>query len=108
MVPTSPRAFRRVRRIGVLCDWLEDHYQDQIVAGAVKAALERGVELVCVAGGMLGAPNRYGAERNHLFQLLDDSVVDGLIVLSGTLGSYHGQRVFERYLQRFASLFICS
>jgi DNA-binding LacI/PurR family transcriptional regulator len=108
MMPTSPRAFRRVRRVGILCDWLEDHYQDQIVAGAAKAALERGVELVCVAGGMLGAPNRYGAERNHLFQLVDDSIVDGLVVLSGTLGSHHGQQALQRYLHRFAPLSICS
>jgi DNA-binding LacI/PurR family transcriptional regulator len=108
MAQVSPRAFRRVRRIGILCDFLEDHYQDQIVAGASKAALERSVELVCIAGGMLGAPGRYGAERNHLYHLIDEAVIDGLVVLSGTLGSHFGMQALERHLRRFAALPICS
>lgn len=67
-----------------------DSYQSTVLRGARTAAEERGVQLVTIPGGVLGGPDANGAQRNHLFDLLNPAHLDALIVLSGTLGNHRG------------------
>lgn len=88
-------------RIAFLVDWLMDSYQSAVLQGARAAALERGVHLVTVPGGVLGAPEANGEQRNHLFDLVSAGQLDALIVLSGTLGNHRGVAGLIEFLEPF-------
>src|SRR5690348_6791358 len=77
--------------IGLLVDLLDDSpYQWAILQGAMDAAADRGVHLLCFAGGVLGAPTGESGERNGVFELAKQRNVDGLILLSGSIGKRVG------------------
>jgi DNA-binding LacI/PurR family transcriptional regulator/serine phosphatase RsbU (regulator of sigma subunit) len=97
-----------MRRIGLLVDWLEDEYQDKILAGIDAEAQANGVGLLCIAGGVLRSPFRFGARRNFIYDLVSPECVDGLVVMSGTLGNYIGPNKLARYCERYRPLPMCS
>ena len=99
---------RTMRRIGLLVDWLEDEYQDKVLAGIDAEAQVNGVGLVCIAGGVLRSPFRFGARRNFIYDLVGPECVDGLVLMSGTLGNYIGPNKLARYCERFRPLPMCS
>jgi diguanylate cyclase (GGDEF)-like protein len=95
----------------LLVDWLEDDYQNIVLRGAVDAARERGVGLVCFAGGSLGPSKsgpRFGAPRNAVFGLANSRNVDGLMVLSGTLANHVGRQELLRFCDGYRPLPMCS
>jgi hypothetical protein len=106
----------------MLVDWLEDDYQNVVLEGAVQAARQRGANLVCFAGGALGNPGgapsaekvasasarRFGARRNGIYDLVGPDCVDGLMILSGTLGNYAGRDELIRFCERYRPLPMCS
>ncbi len=47
-------------RIAFVVDWLEDSYQTTVLAGAAEVARERGVTLVALLGGVIGATHAHG------------------------------------------------
>lgn len=105
----------RVIRLGLLVDWLEDDYQNIVLRGAVEAARERGVGLICFAGGSLGQPQngskaapRFGAPRNAVFGLANPRNVDGMMVLSGTLANSVGRQELLRFCDAYRPLPMCS
>ncbi len=95
-------------RIGFVVDWLSDSYQNSLLAGAREVAEERGVSLVALPGGVVGADHSHGAVRNHLYRLIDESQYDGLLLLTGTLGNHHGGDVREEVSPAFPRDRICS
>lgn len=99
---------RTTRRIGLLVDWLEDEYQDKVLAGIDTEAQANGVSVFCVAGGVLRSPFRFGARRNFIYDLIGPSCVDGLVIMSGTLGNYIGPNKLARYCERYQPLPMCS
>jgi DNA-binding LacI/PurR family transcriptional regulator len=56
----------------------------------MTAAQDLGANLVCFAGGVLGAPIGSTGERNGVFDLSRRSNVDGLVMLSGSVGKHVG------------------
>ena len=42
-----------IKTVALLIDWLENDYQNQIVAAVEDSARQRGVNFVCVPGGAL-------------------------------------------------------
>ena len=90
------------RRVALLMDAIEDDYQAAIVRGAAVAAQQEGLELWCLAGGVVGSqPEDPRCARNFLFDLLRPGDFDGLLVLSGSLGNHLGAPAFERWLGRY-------
>jgi DNA-binding LacI/PurR family transcriptional regulator len=98
----------RAPTIALLVDWLEDEYQNTVMRGALDAARERRVNLVCLCGGVLDSPARNGVRRNRVFDLATPRSVDGVIVLSGTLGNFVGPARLAAYCARFRTLPRCS
>lgn len=98
----------RPPRLGFLVDWLEDTYQATVLRGAFDAARARGASLVCFAGGVLDAPHRSGAQRNHIYDLVGRESVDAVIVLSGAIGNYVDSAVLTAFCRRFRGLPVCS
>jgi DNA-binding LacI/PurR family transcriptional regulator/serine phosphatase RsbU (regulator of sigma subunit) len=99
---------RTSRRIGLLVDWLEDEYQDKVLAGVDAEAQANGVGLLCIAGGVLRSPFRFGARRNFIYDLVGQDCIDGLVIMSGTLGNYIGPSKLARYCERYRPLPMCS
>jgi hypothetical protein len=60
----GPQPSRRAPTLGVLADWLEGEYQSAVVAGAVEAARESGVNLLLLADSIQRATIRFG--ERHL------------------------------------------
>jgi DNA-binding LacI/PurR family transcriptional regulator len=99
---------RRTPTVGFLVDQLESSYQWSILRGALDAARDRGARILCFAGGVLGATGRDGARRDGLFELVGPANVDGLVILSGTLGNLIGADGLRAYCERFWPLPMCS
>jgi DNA-binding LacI/PurR family transcriptional regulator len=90
--------------VGILVAWLEDSYHASIVAGALDAARDRGANLLCFAGGILGAGGR--AER--VFELISPENVDAVVILAGSIGNHIGAERMRAYCERFRPLPMCS
>ncbi len=94
--------------IGILVDLLEDRYQNTVLRGIADAAAEQDVNLICFAGGGLNSPERFGRQRNKIFDLVSAESVDALLLMSGTLGNYIGPAEMTRFCERFDAVPICS
>ncbi len=101
----APRAFSSPSKtIGFLVDWLDGAYQSQILEGARDAARDRRVQLLCFAGGMLESELRGGILRNATFDLVSPENVDGIILMSGSIGNQIGANGLVAYCERFRAL----
>lgn len=94
--------------IGLLVDWLEDRYQNTVISGVMDSAKDHDVNLICFAGGGIDSPQRFGKQRNRIFNLVGQSCVDALLLMSGTLANDIGPSAMSRYCKRFAPLPTCS
>ena len=104
--------------LGLLVDRLEDYYQNTILWAVADEAAQRGADVVCFAGGVLGSPDRFALQRNGLFQVPRPGAarpgaarpanVDGLLILAGTIGNALGARELARYCERYRPLPMCS
>jgi sigma-B regulation protein RsbU (phosphoserine phosphatase) len=94
--------------IGLLVDCLEDSYQWSVLRGAMAAARDHGARLLCFAGGVLGAPQGEGGERNGVFDLAGARTVDALIVMSGAIGNRIGPSRLRDFCERYRPLPMCS
>jgi DNA-binding LacI/PurR family transcriptional regulator len=102
MPVNDPAKSRARKRIALLIDAIEDDYQAGIVRGAASAAQHAKIELVCLAGGVVGDRERDPrAERNFLFDLLEPRDFDGVLVLGGSLSSSIGMAAFSDWMKRF-------
>ncbi len=94
--------------IGVLIDWLEDsRYHWQVVRGAIDEAYDRGANLLCFVGGPLGTRDQ-PHELNWVFDLAQPRNVDGVIVLSGSLGNASGPQRLLEFCARYRPMPVCS
>jgi len=88
--------------IAVLVDWLKDGYQSLVFAGMADAARDLDVNLVCLPGGVLRSPLRFGSQRNLIYNFAAAQGVHGILLLSGTLGNHVGPAELGRFCERFA------
>ena len=88
----------------MLVDWLEDDYQTSVFCGALAAAQDADVNLICFTGGVLDSPDGFGARRNGVYDLANAQTVDGLVILSGTIGNHIGPAALARYCARYQGL----
>ncbi|MBN2509601.1 MAG: substrate-binding domain-containing protein [Spirochaetales bacterium] len=82
-------AEKRRRTIGVIIDWAEIQYQLKMVQGVEDVAMEADVNLYCFAGGALvEQSSQMDGERpmNYIYDLISSENIDGLIILSDTIG----------------------
>jgi DNA-binding LacI/PurR family transcriptional regulator/signal transduction histidine kinase len=94
--------------IGVLVDWLENVYQNTVLAGVLAAAEEANANVVCFAGGVLRSPDVFGTRRNTVYALANRRTVDGLVILAGTVGNSVGPSELVRYCARFEGIPLAS
>ncbi len=93
--------------IALLVDRLDDEYQIAVIRGALSAARDLGVSVLCAAGGRVGdaAPER-GA-RNVAFELTNPETVSGVIAVTSVIGTAVGAAELGKWLERFTGLPLC-
>ncbi len=101
-MPSSP-----LLPIALLVDRLDDEYQVAVVRGALSAARDLGVSVLCVAGGRVGDPVPARAARNLAFELVNAQTVSGVVAVTSVIGSAVGPALLETWLERFAGLPLC-
>src|SRR4051794_1300081 len=90
--------------VGVMIDSLRNSYQTTVLAGLAAAAYRRDVDIVVLAGGVLGIEGSEGEGRNFLFDLCGPHSVDGVVVLGGALGNQRGPAAVAEICARLAPL----
>jgi DNA-binding LacI/PurR family transcriptional regulator/PAS domain-containing protein len=83
-------------------------YEEGVWTGAVKAAKEENVYLLCYAGGTLSDPNGYLSQQNVIYNLVSSDRIDGLIGISGSLGNFIGSEGLAHFYKKYDSLPIVS
>jgi sigma-B regulation protein RsbU (phosphoserine phosphatase) len=98
------RDHARAPRLGLLVDLFEYTYQSTLVQAVIDTARRQGAGVRAFVGGGLRSPERFGAERNFLYDLVGPASVDGLIILSSTLANYADHGALVDFAARFRPL----
>jgi DNA-binding LacI/PurR family transcriptional regulator len=98
---------RPAASIGFLTDWLDHNYHWRVLRGAIDAAYERGANLLAFVGGRIPAAPNVSA-TNWVFELAKPTNVDGLVLLSGSLGNVVGSEGLLRFAQGYSAVPMCS
>lgn len=91
-------------RIGLLQRGGAYGYQTAIIRGAHEQCEEEGADLLCFAGGMLTTKD----PRNFVYQLADFSELDAVILVPSTMGDAAGGPEFQRLVDRFREIPMCT
>jgi DNA-binding LacI/PurR family transcriptional regulator len=94
----------RAPRLGLLVDLFEYTYQSTLVQAVVETARRQGAGVRAFVGGGLRSPERFGAQRNFLYDLVGPANVDGLVLLSSTLANYADHAALLEFAGRFRPL----
>jgi HD-GYP domain-containing protein (c-di-GMP phosphodiesterase class II)/DNA-binding LacI/PurR family transcriptional regulator len=92
----------------MLIDWSEEQYQLNIVHGVADFARESDLNFSCFEGGSIQAPFEYEFRRNTVYEFVNNEIVDGLIILSSTIGHYVDYSSIIQFCNRFSSVPVVS
>lgn len=85
---SSPHPKNSLPTIGLLVDWLHTQYQLDVLNGAADFARDQKINLLCFEGGCIFSNREYEAQRTILFDLVGPENVDGLIIMSASIGHF--------------------
>jgi HD-GYP domain-containing protein (c-di-GMP phosphodiesterase class II) len=94
--------------IGMLIDWSEEQYQLIMVQGVADFSRERDLNFLCFEGGGIEAPYENESRRNLVYGLVNHQIVDGLVILSPTIGHYVDYPTITNFCNRFSSIPVVS
>ncbi len=89
--------------IGLIVDLLGFEYQMSVRSGVADKAKELDANLICFAGGVLLHPVRFGAQRNVIYNLINEVNVDGLVI-QGSLGQFVSPEMQRDFYTNFRPL----
>lgn len=89
---------------------MEEGYQNTVWTGAAAGARQQGADLICFSGGsLLASPYRpFEAQRNVIYEMANEETVDGLVILSNTIGHSATPEQMAAFLARHAPLPVVS
>ncbi|MBN2503430.1 MAG: substrate-binding domain-containing protein [Anaerolineales bacterium] len=93
--------------IGVFLGQLEERYQSVVWPGMVAAAEALDLNLIFFPGGPIDIPHDvygYMAERNQIYNLARPTILDGLVLFSGTLVGFVDIEKLYQFYARFKNL----
>jgi DNA-binding LacI/PurR family transcriptional regulator len=94
--------------IGLLVDWLHTQYQLDVLNGASDFARDQKVNLLCFEGGCIFSNREYEAQRTILFDLVGPENVDGLIILSASIGHFTTYEMIREFCAHFKPIPVVS
>ncbi|MBY8982422.1 MAG: hypothetical protein KGD57_05710, partial [Candidatus Lokiarchaeota archaeon] len=89
---------------GCLLGDVDEEYQKKICSGISNFCKINDINLIYYAGRPLEIPNKFEAQCNVIFDLISPDIIDGLIILTGTIGNYIGHKRFLKFLQKYRDL----
>ena len=89
-------------------DQMEGGYETQLREGILRQCRLAGVKLLLVAGRALEHPNTVDRVHNHVYELVSSQSVDGVILLSASLGRFGGTESIIQLVDALAPLPVCS
>ncbi|MBN2444393.1 MAG: substrate-binding domain-containing protein [Spirochaetales bacterium] len=90
--------------IAFLTDWSEQDYQTNLREGVIDAAEENDANLFCFVGGGLKSVNAYEVQRNVLYDLVNEENVDGIIIMSASIGHYISYEEIVQFCSNYRNL----
>jgi len=99
---------KRRGRIGFLVDSIEEAYQSTVLAGVLDGARAADLDVLCFCGGVLGGHEPDAPQRNAVYRRVDARAVDGVVVMSGSLGNVVGARAIRAFCEGFRPLPVVS
>jgi putative nucleotidyltransferase with HDIG domain len=93
----------RRKTIGVLIDWSVDPFQQMFLDGVLDFTAAAGMSCIVFEGGSLNSPYQYELQRNAVFQLAVGKEIDGLVILSASIGLFVGRQGLIPFWEQFRS-----
>jgi signal transduction histidine kinase/DNA-binding LacI/PurR family transcriptional regulator/AraC-like DNA-binding protein len=94
--------------IGVIMDHVAGESRSSLWPGIAEPLQACGANLLCFTGGFLHDPHNFSAQGNIVYDFIDTSRLDGLIIWSSSLSSYVGHDSLRRFCDRYRPLPIVS
>src|SRR5215471_9231172 len=89
-------------------DHVSGGYEPQLRAAFDATCQTHDIDLVLLAGGPFDDPNPVGAAHTRVYELLDRTSADGVILLSSGLSAYTGVEPMLELCERLGDLPISS
>lgn len=90
--------------IGFLIDHSDSQYQFGILQGITDFAAHRDINLICLEGGLLNSCEHFKYEKNILYGLASGRRLNGLIILSDSVGIRLNDDALFQFRQSFQPL----
>ncbi|MBN1797654.1 MAG: helix-turn-helix domain-containing protein [Spirochaetales bacterium] len=106
----TPEQFRKkhtvaerktVCTIGIFVDSFYDSYEATIFSGIEKYVKTHGVRIIYFNGGAINAPHYLYTKKNAVFDLAHNKNIDGLIMVTSSLGSYISRQEIVSFCNRY-------
>ena len=88
----------------MLVDWCEEQYQLSMIHGVSDYAKENDLNFLCFEGGGIQAPFEYESRRNIVYDLVNNQIIDGLVILSPSIGHYVDYTAITKFCSKFISM----
>ena len=72
--------------------------------GATEAARQQALDVVTFTGQALASPNKYEAQANTVYELIDPRQFDGLLLVTSGIALYVGSEGIQAFCRRFGDL----
>lgn len=96
------KTFPKTRKtIGILIDWIDNQYQFDLLYGIADFAEEKDANILFFEGGVIEEKNK---ELNRIYDLAGQNTVDGLIILSASIGRNSSQDFLIDFCQKYQPL----
>lgn len=90
--------------IGVIIDKLEGRYQSRIWKQLASQAIECDCNILFFEGQSIHSPMSDDAQYNTIYGLINTNLLDGLLVLGGSLSNYITALEFQEFLKPYLSI----
>jgi diguanylate cyclase (GGDEF)-like protein len=90
--------------IGLLIGRLEESYQARVWPGVTDFAQEHDINLIFYVGKSPKSPFDYDYQYNVMYDLVNPEIVDGLVLISGSLGHFLYPEELSLFAQRYGSI----
>ncbi len=95
------------KRIGFLATQFDEYYQNLVFHGALEEARRYPVQLIFYEGSNTDTLNKAGVLDDTAFSLAAKTQLDGLIVMTNTMGSSFSRKRIAGYLASFQNIPTC-
>ncbi|MEJ2662527.1 MAG: substrate-binding domain-containing protein [Spirochaetia bacterium] len=90
--------------IGLLIDFITEKYQTTIWKGIAARCREKNANVLCFLGGPLESPEAHHRPRNAVYDLVNTGLIDGLIIMSATIGNFVDTQKLNDFQNRFSAI----